>query len=50
MKVLKKIVQKWLEGVGRQPVSWNALAQVLYDVQLNELVGEIQKYIQPDSY
>ena len=36
-----KIVQKWLEGAGRQPVSWNTLVQVLYDVQLNELASEI---------
>ena len=39
-----KIVQKWIEGVGRKPVSWNTLVQVLYDVQLNQLASEIQKY------
>ena len=39
-----KIVQKWIDGVGQKPVSWNTLVQVLYDVQLNQLASEIQKY------
>ena len=44
-----KIFQKWLEGEGRTPVSWNTLVQVLYNVQLNQLAGEVQKYTQPNS-
>ena len=37
-----KILQKWINGKGQKPVSWNTLVQVLYDVQLNELAQEIQ--------
>ena len=41
-----KIVQKWIEGVGRKPVSWNTLVHVLYDVQLNQLASEVLNYTQ----
>ena len=41
-----KVFQKWLEGVGQQPVSWNTLVQVLYDVGLSELASEILNYTQ----
>ena len=35
-----KILQKWINGVG-QPVSWDTLAQVLKDIQLNELARKV---------
>ena len=35
-----KILQKWINGVG-QPVSWDMLAQVLKDIQLNELAQRV---------
>ena len=44
--VTLKILQKWLNGAGLKPVSWNTLVQVLYDVQLNQLASEIQEYTQ----
>ena len=44
-----KIVQKWIEGAGRKPVTWSTLVQVLYDIQLNQLAGEILKYTQPNT-
>ena len=39
-----KILQKWINGMGQKPVSWNTLVQVLYDVQLNQLANEIKEY------
>ena len=45
--IVLKILQKWINGVGQKPVSWDTLVQVLYDVQLNELAGEINEYIHP---
>ena len=39
-----KILQKWLNGMGLQPVTWETLTQVLKDIQLNELAKEIDFY------
>ena len=39
-----KILQKWLNGMGLQPVSWETLIQVLKDIGFNELAKEIDFY------
>ena len=45
-----EILQKWINGVGQKPVSWDNLKKVLQDVQLNELAREIQKYMDPAQH
>ena len=45
-----EILQKWINGVGQKPVSWDTLKKVLQDVQLNELAREIQKYMDPAQH
>ena len=39
-----KILQKWINGMGQKPVSWDTLVQILHDVQLSEVAQEIQEY------
>ena len=43
-QITLKIVQRWLTGGGRQPVTWGTLIQVLEDIQLNELAREIDYF------
>ena len=38
-----KIFQKWLEGKGRQPVTWGTLVQVLDDIDLRTLAKQIKE-------
>ena len=37
-----EILQKWVSGRGRQPVSWATLTEVLRDVELCELASDIE--------
>ena len=36
-----EILQEWVEGRGKQPVTWDTLVDVLCDTQLTELATEI---------
>ena len=36
-----EILQEWVNGRGRQPVSWATLTDILRDVELNELASDI---------
>ena len=36
-----EVLQEWVEGRGRQPVTWDTLVDVLCDAQLTELATEI---------
>jgi len=36
-----EILQEWLTGSGKQPVEWATLVEVLNDIQLSTLAGEI---------
>ena len=36
-----EILQEWLEGSGKKPVSWATLVNVLHDIQLSTLADEI---------
>ena len=38
-----KIFKKWLEGNGRQPVTWGTLVQVLKDIELRALAQQIEE-------
>ena len=37
-----EILQEWINGRGRQPVSWATLTEVLRDVGLSELASDIE--------
>ena len=37
-----EILQQWLEGSGKQPVTWATLVKVLHDIKLSTLAGEIE--------
>ena len=37
-----EILQEWVSGRGRQPVSWATLTEVLRDVELSELASDIE--------
>ena len=36
-----EILQEWLEGSGKKPVSWATLVNVLRDIELSTLADEI---------
>ena len=38
-----KIFRKWLEGKGRQPVTWGTLVQLLDDIDLRTLAKQIKE-------
>ena len=37
-----EIIQEWLIGRGKQPVSWATLVEVLHDIELSTLASEIE--------
>ena len=37
-----RVFQEWLQGKGRQPVSWETLVSVLEDIGLNQLAKSIR--------
>ena len=37
-----EILQEWLTGKGKQPVNWATLVEVLHDIELSVLAGEIE--------
>ena len=37
-----EILEEWVNGRGRQPVSWKTLTEVLRDVELGQLAGDIE--------
>ena len=37
-----EILQEWLTGRGRQPVTWTTLVEVLRDIELSILAGDIE--------
>ena len=43
------ILEQWIEGTGRKPVTWRTLVEVLYDVQLNTLADDIVAVKFPES-
>lgn len=42
---LREICRQWLEGKGRQPVTWKMLIKVLNQIRLSELAEAIHKFI-----
>ena len=41
-RINKEILQKWLAGSGKQPVTWATLVEVLRDIELSTLASEIE--------
>ena len=37
-----EILQEWLTGRGKQPVTWTTLVDVLRDIKLSILAGDIE--------
>ena len=37
-----EILQEWLTGRGKKPVTWTTLVEVLHDIELSALAGEIE--------
>ena len=37
-----EILQEWLSGRGKQPVTWTTLVEVLHDIELSTLAGDIE--------
>jgi len=41
-QVSMEILQEWIAGRGRHPVTWNTLIEVLHDIELSTLAREIE--------
>ena len=41
-RINTEILQQWLNERGKQPVTWAALVEVLRDIELSALAGEIE--------
>ena len=37
-----EILEEWIAGRGKQPVTWNTLTEVLHDIELSTLAKEIE--------
>ena len=44
-----EILQEWLTGRGKQPVTWATFVEVLHDIELSTLAGEIEA-VQRDKF
>ena len=41
-KINMEVLQQWINGEGKHPVTWTTLIQVLRDIELTVLAGEIE--------
>ena len=41
-RINTEILQEWIKGRGKEPVSWRTLIEVLRDVELSTLASEIE--------
>ena len=46
-RINTEILQEWLAGKGKQPVSWTTLIEVLHDIELTTLAREIEAVKRP---
>ena len=46
-KINGEIIQEWIAGKGKHPVTWKTLTEMLRDSELNTLAGEIEA-VKPD--
>ena len=40
----RHILQEWLEGRGRKPMTWATLAKVLHDIEKGELAAKLEDF------
>ena len=45
-KINREILQRWIQGKGRQPVQWSTLIVVLKKIELSELAKKIEEVLQ----
>ena len=41
-QINKEILEQWITGRGKHPVTWKTLTQVLHDIELSTLAEEIE--------
>ena len=41
-EINKEILEQWITGRGKHPVTWKTLAEVLRDIELSTLAEEIE--------
>lgn len=41
-KINLEILSNWLQGLGKQPVTWSTLVQVLRDLELKSVANDIE--------
>jgi len=51
LRINTEIIQKWLRGHGRRPISWKTLIEVLQDIEMSGLAGDIEEaLLDNDNY
>ena len=48
LRINTEVLQEWLRGQGRRPVSWRTLIEVLQDIELSTLAGVIEEACSAD--
>ena len=43
----RTILQRWLEGEGLQPVTWETLVEALVDIEHGALAGDLRRELEP---
>ena len=43
----RTILQKWLDGEGLQPVTWETLMEALVDIEHGTLAGDLRRELEP---
>ena len=41
-EINREIIEKWVAGRGKSPLTWMTLTQVLHDIELSTLAEEIE--------
>ena len=49
VEINMEIIQEWLTGRGKQPVTWATLVEVLHDIELSTLADEIEAVKRPQD-
>ena len=42
VEIVSAVYKKWISGTGRKPVTWQTLVDVLREIELNSLAGDIE--------
>jgi len=45
-----EILEEWIAGRGKHPVTWNTLIEVIYDIELSTLAREIEATKLPKDF